>query len=456
VRRIDLFRTASFRIALFYVGLFSVSVCVLFVVIYLATTGYTARQLASRVERDLATFTTGYRAGGRNSVMTQIAWRLDVGQGVYYLLETADGQVLAGNLSSRPLKVGWLDFPAAATGDHIRAKGMLLPDHSYLLVGLDATRLDDLDDRVVQAFLWGTIATLILAIIGAVLMSVVSLRRIEAIRCATEEIMAGNLTRRIPLAGSRDEFDRLATQVNLMLDRIVSLMGGLQQVSNDIAHDLKTPLTRMRQRLELARCRAACVTEYEAAVDQAIVECDVTLKTFDALLRIAQIEAGTRRSGFQPVDLSAVVETIYAAYQPVAEESDHPFALEQVSGAAIRGDPELVTQMISNLVENALKHTPSGSRIRLTLDGQGGQWLLVVADNGPGIPEADREKVFQRFYRLDRSRTTGGSGLGLSLVAAVAQLHGAIIRLSDNNPGLRVEIAFADDASAPTVGSVRR
>jgi signal transduction histidine kinase len=436
---------ASFRIALFYAGLFTVSVCVLFVVIYLATTGYTARQLAGRVERDLVALETEYRISGRDNLIAVIVGRLGVGQGAYYLLQSPDGRVLTGNLGPRPVKLGWSDFPAEGTGDHIRAKGVLLSDHSYLLVGLDATRLDELDDRVVQAFLWGTIATLFLAIVGAVLMSVVSLRRIEAIRSATEEIMAGNLTRRIPLAGSHDEFDRLAVQVNRMLDRIESLMGGLQQVSNDIAHDLKTPLTRMRQQLELARCRAASVTEYEAAVDQAIVECDTTLRTFDALLRIAQIEAGTRRGGFGNVDLTALIEMICAAYQPVAEETGRSLSLSQEPGATIRGDPELVTQMISNLLENALKHTPAGTAIIMALSKADGRWRLTVADDGPGIPESDRRKVFQRFYRLDPSRSTAGSGLGLSLVAAVAQLHDATISLADNAPGLRVEITFAND-----------
>jgi signal transduction histidine kinase len=199
----------------------------------------------------------------------------------------------------------------------------------------------------------------------------------------------------------------------------------------------------MRQRLELARQRADSVEKYEAAVDQAIAECDVTLRTFDALLRIAQIEAGTRRGGFREVDLAKAVDTIYAAYQPVAEESGHRLISESLPGATIRGDPELVTQMISNLVENALKHTPSGTGISLRLSGTEGFWRLIVDDDGPGIPVADHGKVFQRFYRLDRSRSSAGSGLGLSLVAAVAQLHGAMIDLSDNAPGLRVAITFS-------------
>ncbi|MDR3518279.1 MAG: ATP-binding protein [Azospirillaceae bacterium] len=444
--RIDLFRTASFRIGLFYAGLFSVSVAMLFVVIYLGTTGYTARQITVRVEQEIAALQAKYRVNGRADVVTEITERIAAGSGAYYRLTTKAGQVLAGNLGPTQARSGWVDVHAAETGDHIRAQGVGLPDGSFLIVGVNATRLDELDQRVVQAFLWGTIATLILAVGGAVLMAGVSSRRIEAICSATEEIMAGNLTRRIPIDGSHDEFDRLAAQVNLMLERIESLMRGLQQVSNDIAHDLKTPLTRMRQRLELARYRATSVSAFEDAVDQAIDECDTTLRTFDALLRIAQIEAGTRRSGFQRVDLSALVDTVFTAYQPVAEESGHRLTVALPSGAMIRGDPELIIQMIFNLIENALKHTPAGSRIGLRLDETAGRWCLSIDDDGPGIPAAHRDKVFQRFYRLDPSRSTGGNGLGLSLVAAVAQLHGASIALSDNAPGLRIAITFAADA----------
>jgi signal transduction histidine kinase len=277
----------------------------------------------------------------------------------------------------------------------------------------------------------------------------VSLRRVDAIRRTTEAIMAGNLGRRIPTRGTQDEFDRLAGQVNLMLDRIQSLMSGLQQVSNDIAHDLKTPLSRMRQHLEMARYRATTIPDYQTAVDQAIGQCDRALQTFDALLRIAQIEAGTRRAGFRPFDLSTVAETMVDLYQPLAEESEHRLTAEIAAGVPLLGDQELVGQMIANLMENAFKHTPSGTPVHLSLAVIGGHPVLRVEDGGPGIPVAERDKVLQRFYRLDASRSVGGNGLGLSLVAAVAQLHDARLTLSDNAPGLCVEVAFADQARPP-------
>lgn len=446
----ELFRTASFRIALFYAALFLLSVSVIFVIIYLATAGYTARQLSTAVEEDLSALQTEYQLGGLQNVVSEIVSRTDAaqGHGTYYLLQTPGGRLLAGNAGPLPARTGWTNFlsgrnSASGTADRIMAKAVFLPDGSYLLVGRDAARLDDLESRIVEAFLWGSAATLVLAGIGAVLMSMVSLRRVEAISRATEEIVGGNLSRRIPTAGTHDEFDRLAEQVNRMLDRIEALMTGLKQVSNDIAHDLKTPLTRLRHGLELARHQAGNVAAYEAAVDRAIAECDLTLRTFDALLRIAQIEAGTRRSGFQNVDLHVVVDTILDAYQPVAEESGHPLSATAAENSVVRGDRELLTQMLANLVENALKHTPAGTSIAVSVAAAGDRWQLGVADRGPGVPAAECPRLFQRFYRREVSRTTPGSGLGLSLVAAVAQLHDAPIEVTDNAPGLKVTVSFA-------------
>ncbi len=450
MRPTELIRTASFRIALFYAALFLASVLVIFAVIYLATAGDIARQLSSSVEEDLTALKAEYQFGGLDNVVAGILSRMHATQGrtAYYLLQTPDGRLLAGNAGPLPPKAGWTDFLAATSGapgakGRVMAKAVVLPDGSYLLVGRDATRLDELEHRIIQAFLWGSVATLILAGFGAVLMSMVSLRRVEAITRATEEIMSGNLARRIPDAGGRDEFGRLAMQVNLMLDRIEALMNGLKQVSSDIAHDLKTPMTRLRHGLELTRHKADSVEAYQAAVDRAIAECDLTLRSFDALLRIAQIEAGTRRSGFRPVDLPGLVETILEAYQPVAEESGHLLTAAVAEGTVVRGDQDLLTQMLANLVENALKHTPAGTRIAVMVTPDNDRWTLCVADNGPGVSADERDNLFQRFYRTEAGRAAPGSGLGLSLVAAVAQLHDAPIEISDNEPGLKICVSFA-------------
>jgi signal transduction histidine kinase len=457
VRRLDFFRLASSRIALLYAGLFTVSAMILFAVIYQATAGYTARQMTEAIDSDLAGLVREYRLVGRDEVMGEIAIRLGAGHKTprYYLLQSPGGRVVAGNIGPLLPNPGWVDLAVfegpsgAATQRHIRARGVLLSDGYYLLVGQDAQPLDDLEERITAAFLWGTAATLVLAAIGAWLMSRVSLRRIEAIRRTTGQIMAGNLSLRIPVHGADDEFDRLSAQVNVMLDRIQSLMAGLEQVSNDIAHDLKTPLTRLRQHLELALRGPPRLAAYRAAVERAVGECDRTLATFDALLRIAQIESGTRRAGFRPLDLAEVVETIFETYEPVAEESGHRLVAHILARPPIAGDRELLVQMISNLVENGLKHTPAGCRIELALTAADGLCEIVVADDGPGIPEADRDKVFRRFYRIDTSRTTPGSGLGLALVAAVAALHEAPIAVADNSPGLKVTVTFPCSYSTP-------
>jgi signal transduction histidine kinase len=441
---------AGARIALLYAGLFTASALVLFVVIYQATAGYTARQMTQTIDGDLAGLASEYTLVGRDDVVGEIAIRLGAGRDAsrYYLLQAPDGRVLTGNLGPLDPTPGWVDIrlfqgPAGhVVQRHVRARGVRLPDDNFLLVGVDARPLDELEHRVTSAFLWGILTTLILAAVGAGLMSRVSLRRIEAIRRTIEDIMAGNLSLRIPVNRAGDEVDRLSGQVNVMLDRIQSLMDGLKQVSNDIAHDLKTPLTRLRQHLELAHRGPPSLDGYRVAVDRAIAECDLTLSTFDALLRIAQIEAGTRRAGFSTLDLADLLATIFEVYEPVAVDAGHTLEAHIDGVGRILGDRELLVQMISNLVENSLKHTPTGCRIRLALaDGNGG-CRISVDDDGPGIPPSDRDKVFRRFHRVDASRSTPGSGLGLSLVAAVAQLHEASIDLADNAPGLKVTITF--------------
>ena len=252
--------------------------------------------------------------------------------------------------------------------------------------------------------------------------------------------MEGDLSARIPVRGTQDEIDQLIASLNAMLGRIQQLMDGLRQVSSDIAHDLRTPLGRLRQHLEDARERAKTTAEYDAATDAAIEEADGLLETFSALLRIAQVEAGAQKSAFADIDLSALARSIGEAYQPAAEDSGHTLDIRIDDGVHFTGDRQLLAQMISNLVENALHHTPSGSTVALAVRKTAPGFAIEVADNGPGIPEDERGKVFDRFYRLDRSRSTAGSGLGLALVKAIAGLHGLTIELVDRKPGLGVVV----------------
>jgi signal transduction histidine kinase len=272
---------------------------------------------------------------------------------------------------------------------------------------------------------------------------VVLLRRVDAVNRTARAIMDGDLSQRIPVVGPRDELGGLAEGLNRMLARIEELMESLRHVSSDIAHDLRTPLGRMRQRLETCRMKTRSKAEYEAAIEAAIEDADGILKTFEAMLRIAQIEAGARRARFSPVNLSEVADNVAEAFGAVAEDEGKRLVATVEAGVAVTGDRELLTQMLANLTENALRHTPAGTRVDLCLERVNGEIRLTVSDTGPGIPPEERERVFRRFYQLDESRSTPGSGLGLSLVAAVAKLHNTTVLLEDNNPGLRVSVTFA-------------
>jgi signal transduction histidine kinase len=348
-----------------------------------------------------------------------------------------------------PAAAGWYKLPIPPRGDDtdssdtLMAQGQALSNGWFLVVGQDTDQFTDFEDLILNVAAGSLATAFALALIGGLATSASMLRRVTAITDAGRDIMRGNLARRIALRGTSDEFDRLSGNLNEMLDRIQMLMDGLRQVSNDIAHDLRTPLTRLRQRLELARGKATTVADFETAVDKAIAETDEILDTFGALLRIAQIEAGTRRAAFTEVDLSGVCQTIVETYAAVAEDHQHVLESRIAEGVTVQGDRQLLTQMIANIVENALRHTPDGTRIELELAGPPAAPVCTIRDNGPGIPEPERQKVFRRFYRLDSSRATPGSGLGLSLVAAVAELHRIAVEIGDSQPGLQVALRFA-------------
>ena len=247
------------------------------------------------------------------------------------------------------------------------------------------------------------------------------------------------------MTGSGDEIDRLAESLNRMLGRIEELMDKLRHVTSDIAHDHRTPLGRLRQRLEAARIKQRSPAAYEEVIDASITDTDTLLRTFDAMLRIAEIEAGAARARFAAVDLSAIAENVGEVFLPVAEDHGQRLMAEVAPGVGVHGDRELITQMLVNLIENSLHHAPQGTLVPIGLEKQGDFPILVVADSGQGIPIEERERVLRRFYRLDGSRSSPGSGLGLSLVAAIAKLHGAELTLDDNNPGLRVSVRFRKD-----------
>jgi signal transduction histidine kinase len=264
-------------------------------------------------------------------------------------------------------------------------------------------------------------------------------RRLAAISGTAEAIIDGDLARRVPVRGANDDLDRLALTFNRMLDRIAGLMESLKQVSSDIAHDLRTPLTRLRQKLEAG---LASPQERGQALEGALVDLDTILDTFAALLRIAQIEGGARRAAFRASDLATIGQTVVEAFAPSAEDAQQSLRLEAEAPVPVVGDPELLTQMLVNLVENALRHAGPGADVTVKVSRPGGTPTLAVLDNGPGVPDIERERLFDRFYRLERSRSTPGSGLGLALVGAVAKLHGAEVRLIGAVPGLEARVTF--------------
>jgi signal transduction histidine kinase len=308
-----------------------------------------------------------------------------------------------------------------------------------LFVGLRTVQLHEMEELVIRAFLWGVTLAMILALAGGAAMSLSLLRRIEAVSQTSRDIVGGELQRRILERGTGDEFDHLAASLNAMFDRIQTLMEGLRQVSNDIAHDLRTPLTRLRQRLELAQRRDG---DARAVIERAILDVDSILETFGALLRIAQIESGARRAGFSQLDLADVLSTVIEIHQSAIEEGGRILEGRIDPALNVDGDRELLTQLFANLLDNALRHSPPDAGVALTAIRQGERIVVSIADRGPGIPAEFREKVLQRFFRLEGSRSTPGSGLGLSLAHAIASLHESELVLSDRDPGLCVTVSL--------------
>jgi len=451
VRPLKLLRTSSFRLTLLYAGLFSASVLVLLAAIYWSTSFYMTSQLEGTVESDITELEEALQAGGLSRLTALIEDRvthMPAGP-VMYLLQDGAGKLLAGNLPPLAARNGIADVRLAGpdqAGPHpqnVHGRGVILPGGDYLFVGADAYPRNEMREVVLKAFTVSMAVTLLLGFGGGVVMSGSLLRRVETISRTAREIMEGNISRRVPLRGVDDEFDHLAESLNAMLDRTESSIEGMRQISNDIAHDLRTPLTRLRQRLELGLRKAASPEELRAVIARSLADADGLLATFGALLSIAQLESGTRRERLRSIDLSELLESVVELYQPMADEKRQTLAVNIEPGLAATGDRELLAQMFANIVENAMRHSPAGASIAVSARRpSSGDAEVLITDNGPGIPAAERGNVFRRFYRLEASRTTPGSGLGLSLVAAVAALHGVRIELGDNQPGLRVILRF--------------
>lgn len=457
MRLIRILRTSTFRLALLYVALFGLSVLFLLAFLYWATVGYMARQTDETIAAEISGLAEQFRQRGLEGLARSIGDRIarnPQGTSIYLLADPSFRSVI-GNIDRWPVVPestdGWLYFTMGERDSRrveafrARARHFELPGGHHLLVGRDVEERENLQRLIAEAFAWGVAITVALALAGGLFMSWSTIQKIEAINRTSREIMRGDLSRRVPTTGTGDDFDQLAQNLNGMLDQIEILMAAIREVSNNIAHDLRSPLTRMRSRLELARLQNPDPDQYRALIDETIAEADTLLSTFNALLRIAEIEAGNRRRAFAEIDLAALVRDAVELYEPVAQERRQTLTARIECDGRVVADSHLLSQTLANLIDNAIKYAPEDSRIIVGLRHCDGGLELSVADNGPGIPTEFRDKVLQRFYRLEHSRSTPGSGLGLSLVAAVARLHNARLVLDDNLPGLRVTLAFAEE-----------
>jgi signal transduction histidine kinase len=441
------------RTGIIYAAFFLAAVFAIFAATYLSVRADMRSAMQASVGADIQGLLTEFKSGGIVSLKEAVEERLAETQGLdrVYVLTDGEGTRIAGNLKALPVAGGAYEGPAASLTEPLAADtdalilfGETRPvDGMSLFVGRDASSMYETLETILASFLIGAVLTSVAALLIGVLLGLYSTRRIEAISRTTRAIVQSGLKERVPLAGGGDEFDGLSHDINVMLDRIEELMESMRQMSSDIAHELRMPLSRMRQSLEKALSGGKpSVAALKAAVAGGIGETDGIIATFNALLSIAQIEGGARRAGFKRVSLSEIMLNVHEIYQPVAEDSDLVFTTEIQPGVMVTGDSDLLTQLFVNLVENAIRFVPRGGRLVLSLKATAEAVHAIVSDNGPGIAAAEREKVFRRLYRSEQSRTTTGSGLGLSLVDAIAGLHNAKVTLHDNQPGLRAEFVM--------------
>jgi signal transduction histidine kinase len=459
-----IFKAESFRLAALFALVFLTLTAVLLGSVLWIVAGTERAALIAANESDISTVMNGLHGEGLDEAIEVVQQRLGNPEAAaaarhhfvpetYLVIQDASGKVLAGNLPSVPCGAGVfvLAHPWPTAHHHpqmLLGRCAALTASVTVYVGRDTAAMDFTRQRILHAFAWVALGTCVFSILGGLFLGRRFMAQVDAITHTCERVIAGDLNERIPLRGRGDEWDRLARAINEMLDRISALLENLQQVSSDVAHDLRTPLTRLRNRLEVAREKSTGIADYSAAIAHALDDTDQLLSMFSALLRISQIEAGTRVRTFTPVTLAALLERLYQLFLPVAEDCGRGLTRELQAGLTVRGDEELLIQLFSNLIENALRHTPPGTHIRLELAATSAGLVAAVVDDGPGVPPEDYDKVTRRFYRGSASRTAEGHGLGLSLVAAIAQLHGARLMLADARPGLRVALAFAPRIAA--------
>ncbi|MGE5539969.1 MAG: ATP-binding protein [Gemmatimonas sp.] len=445
--------STSLRLALGYAALFILSSLILVGVLWWQTTGYLDREVDAVIVADTRAIGDRLRDFGLPGAIATINERITrtADEHTVYLLTDPGLSPIAGNVDAWPLEVprtpGWYRVNLVR-GDKVYATRVLsvdLPNHFHLLVGRDVQDRVVIRELIVRALAWAGAIAILLALLGGFLVRRSVLRRIQAIDAATRAIVRGDLSQRIPSRDSSDELDRLTRTINDMLAQIEILVDGVRNTSNAIAHDLRTPLAELRTRLE-GLLRQEHVSDTTAGeLTEAVADIDRLIGIFNALLRLAELDSGVQRAAFGDVDLAALVSQVAELYAPIAEDKKQMLEAD-AQPLTIRGDRFLIAQAVGNLVDNAIKYTPAGGHIKMTATRMDGACAIAVADSGPGIAAADRERAVERFYRGDASRGTPGVGLGLSLVAAVARLHGGRLELRDNDPGLVATLVLPDHA----------
>jgi hypothetical protein len=452
-----LFNTTAFKLTLVYLTVFALFAAFLLGYFAWNTRRLITEQITRTVDAEITGLAEQYNQGGIRRLVFIIDARARRPGSSLYLVTTFTGDGLAGNVGVLGEGVlehsGWtetvyrrLDDPEG-TEHHALVRVFQLPSGFRLLVGRDLEERERLYDIVLAAGQWSIALVIVLGLAGGFFVARRVLRRIDAMTETTRTIMAGDLSGRLPIAGSEDELDRLAGNLNAMLERIEALMRGFKEVSDNIAHDLKTPLTRLRNRAEAALRAGKDEIEYRAALEATIEESDELIRTFNALLMIARAESGQASTPMSDYDAAEIARGVGELYDPLADEKGIALKVE-ADAAPAHGNPELVSQALANLVDNAIKYAGpdrangAPSEIVVKAGAEGDRILLTVADHGPGIPEADRGRVVERFVRLEQSRSEPGSGLGLSLVSAVAHLHGGELKLESNEPGLKATLVL--------------
>ncbi|OYY90312.1 MAG: hypothetical protein B7Y45_08440 [Sphingomonas sp. 28-66-16] len=443
-----LLKSAAYRIAIAYAVIFALTIAGLGTAVYFAADYQIRRQQDANILMEANELKAEFGDFGRENLRRLIDQREASGtiNPYSYGLFDASGRRLAGGLTTGRPKPGWHDIAIPRAGraaTPARQYAIDLAGNLRLVIALDARSVQQIDRTILALCLAAVAVAGLIGVIGAILLGAYLRERLEAIGATARAIVRGDLSHRVPVSRLDDEFDQLGSAVNAMLDRIDQLLGNLRQVSSDVAHDLRTPLARLRGEIELALAGSPDPAALQLALDRALNQSDDLLRLFSAILRISEVEGGLARS-FAPVDISALVEDLCDSYAPAVIDSGRTIDAAVAAGLEVNGDRELISQALINLLDNAQRHTPPGTTITLTAarDGPTGAIAICVADNGPGVATADHKRMVLRFVRLDASRSTAGHGLGLNLVAAIAHAHHGTLAFSDNGPGLRATLSL--------------